>query len=93
MVRVVSWRQVRVGVIDDPEINAANAGGGDFYAIPGYGKVGRALPGLVMPGPSPRGEAPSSASGSSALMYPTMTMTRVLLARLAATVGSHDSGS
>jgi predicted Zn-dependent protease len=27
--------QVRVGVIDDPEINAANAGGGEFYVTVG----------------------------------------------------------
>ena len=30
-----SLKQVRVGVIEDPNINAANAGGGDFYVTTG----------------------------------------------------------
>lgn len=31
----LSPRQVRVGIIDDPAINAANAGGGNFYVTTG----------------------------------------------------------
>lgn len=31
----LSPRQVRVGIIDDPSINAANAGGGNFYVTTG----------------------------------------------------------
>jgi len=31
----ISKKQVRIGLIDDPNINAANAGGGEFYITTG----------------------------------------------------------
>lgn len=30
-----SLKEIRVGVVDDPDINAANAGGGEFYITTG----------------------------------------------------------
>jgi Zn-dependent protease with chaperone function len=35
MDRQLSPREVRIGVLDDPQINAANAGGGEFYVTRG----------------------------------------------------------
>ena len=33
--KTASLKQVRIGVIEDPDINAANAGGGEFYVTTG----------------------------------------------------------